>query len=568
MTDPAAPADTVVLNGRIYTMNEAQPWAEALAVHGNEIVYVGDNDGAKAFVGPHTTVGDLGGRMMLPGMIDTHMHLIPMMVFASALVMPNEGDPGKMLAQVREYVDTHPDGPFFSYGGAFEGSVEITRHQIDEIISDQPFLMVGQGGHGGWANSRALELSGIVADREDPVDAWGRDSAGELTGEVMTSPATWWMVKELSIIKKEGILQSAERILDIASRNGVTTSFEAATFEGSAAGVFSAISELEESGRLGVRIVAGAMIQREYNIEGALAELREFGAKYSSDLFNVNYMKIHGDGSPDNRTAGMLEPYPGTDTRGFLALPPEQLEEVLLEVAAMGYDVHTHTIGDRAVRWALDAFAAVRAAGYDDIRLATGHTVFVHPDDKPRFRELDVSADVLVALGYPLPSTVAVMSDEQMHLYTPIRSLIDAGARVGFSADYPVADCNPFRNIYVAMTRKAPGPDTAALETLEEAVDLETALRCYTTNSAYMVHMEDKIGSIEVGKKADVIVLDRNVFEIPPEELPEVKVLATMVDGRVVHEAAVDWDPPEPIRFDCCGVHDPSQHLSSARNPG
>jgi predicted amidohydrolase YtcJ len=562
------PADTVALNGKIYTVNEKQPWAEAVAIRGTDIVYVGDNVGARAFIGKNTTVGNLTGRVVLPGFIDTHMHLFPMMVFSSGLVIPNEGDPNRMLAALRTYVAENPDGPFFSFGGAFEGTVTITRQQIDAIIKDKPFLMVGQGGHGGWSNSKALEMSGIFADKKDPVDAWGRDDKGQLTGEVKTSPATWWMVKELKLIQKDSILKTAEMILDVASRNGFTTSFEAATFEGSAEAVFSAAHELEQKGKLNVRIIAGAMIQRDYNIPGAMAELKKFGPTYSSDLFNVNFMKIHGDGAPDNRTAGMLEDYKGSNAgeRGFLALPPEQFKEVLLEVTGMGYDVHTHSIGDRAVRWALDGFEEVRKAGYDKVRLNTGHTMFVHEDDLPRFKQLNVGAGVLVSQGYPVPSVMAVATDAQVQRFLRIKSLIDASARVGFSAGYPLTDLNPFRNMYIAMTRKEPGSDEA-LPTLDETVDLATAIKSYTVDSAYMVHMEDKIGSIEVGKKADLIILDRNLFEIPVEQLPEVNVLTTMMNGKVVHEEGVDWEPPgELIQVDFCGLDHTPDHIDKVIN--
>ena len=552
-------ADTVALNGKIYTMNPKQPWAEAVAVKGTDIVYVGDDEGAKAFIGENTVVGDLKGKMMLPGFIDTHMHMLPMMVFSGGLVMPNEGDPEKMLAQLKDYVAKNPDGPFYSFGGAFEGTVPITRQQIDAIIKDKPFLMMGQGGHGGWVNTKALEICGIQADKKDPVDYWGRDNNGQLTGEVGTSPAIWLMVKKLDVIQKEGVLKSAEKILKVAARNGVTTSFEAATFEGSAEAVFSAVAELEKSGRLTTRIIAGSMIQRNYHVKGALAELKNFGPMYSSDLFNVNFLKIHGDGAPDNFTAKMLLPYkdPSKDA-GFVALKPDELKEVMLTVAGWGYNIHTHTCGDGAVRWALDGFEAVRKAGYKDVRLNTGHTIFMDPADRPRYKELNVGADSIIAQGYPIPSAEAAISEEQYKRYMPVKSLIDLGVRVSFSSDYPVFPEKPFRNIYIAMTRTEPGnPDNVATSTLDERVNLETALKCYTVNSAYMVGMEDKIGSIEVGKKADLIVLDRNLFEIPAEEIPEVNVLATMMNGKVVHEEAVDWEPPtDLISGDIIGCRD------------
>ena len=179
----------------------------AVVIEGEVIVAVGGPE----IVPEDARVIDLGSATILPGLIDTHMHMLPMMVFSGGLVMPNEGDPDKMLAQLKEYVANNPDGPFYSFGGAFEGTVPISRQQIDEIISDKPFLMMGQGGHGGWANTRALEMSGIEAGKEDPVDYWERDDKGHLTGYVGTSPAIWLMVKRLNIIQKETMVITAPR---------------------------------------------------------------------------------------------------------------------------------------------------------------------------------------------------------------------------------------------------------------------------------------------------------------------------------------------------------------------
>lgn len=542
----AKPADTVAINGKIYTMNEKKPWAEAVAIRGTDIVYVGDNKGVKAFIGKNTTVGDLKGKMMLPGFIDTHMHMLPMCVFSSAAVISHSTDKKKMLAELKAYVDANPDGPYFSFGGAFSGAVDITKEEIDAIIKDKPFVMISQGGHGGWANTLALKMVGIEKGKPDPVDVWNRYDDGEPTGGVGSSPAIWAMVRKLDLIQKEGILKTADKVLIRAPQNGITTSFEAATFRGTGQRVFEAVAELEKTNRLPVRIIAGPMIQRDYDVEGALAELKKFGPMYSSDMFDVNYLKVHGDGSPDNRTAKMLLPYKEPDKdAGFTALTPEEMKKVLLTATGWGYNVHTHTIGDGAVTWALDAFEAVRKAGHTKVRLNTGHTFFVDPADYKRFKELNVGVDTMIA-QIPFNNSIPVITDEQRKRFFPVKTLLDLGVRVSLSADYPVLDMNPFRNMYLAITRTDPDdPKNTDAITPNEKIDLKTALKLYTVNPAYMVGKEDKLGSIEVGKKADLIVIDRNLFDIPIEELPKVNVLATMLGGRVVHEEAVDWEPPK-----------------------
>jgi len=253
-------ADYVLSGGKVYTVNEKQRCAEAVVVKGNKIVYVGDDEGARAFIGKDTTLGDLKGRMMLPGFIDTHMHMLPMCVFSSGKVISFTTDKKKMLAELKEYVDANPDGPYYSFGGAFAGTVDITKEEIDAIIKDKPFVMIAQCGHGGWANSKALEVCGIKADKPDPVDYWARDENGQLTGEVGSSPAIWMMVRTLDLIQKQAVLKSADKVLIKAPQNGITTSFEAATFRGSAERVFEAVSDLEKTDRLPVRIIAGSMI--------------------------------------------------------------------------------------------------------------------------------------------------------------------------------------------------------------------------------------------------------------------------------------------------------------------
>ena len=202
------------------------------------------------------------------------------------------------------------------------------------------------------------------------------------------------------------------------------------------------------------------MIQRDYDVEGALAELEKFGPMYASDMFDVNYFKDHGDGSPDNHTAKMLLAYkdPSKDA-GFTALTPEEMKEVMLTVTGWGYNVHTHTCGDGAVRWALDAFEEVRKAGHTEVRLNTGHNLFMDPADFPRFKELNIGVDSMIP-QVPFSFNMPVLSDEQKKRINPVGSLSDLGLRVGLSADYPVMNLDPFRNMYIAVTRTDPDDPT------------------------------------------------------------------------------------------------------------
>ena len=544
----AGTADTVAVNGKIYTSNADQPWAEAVAITGTDIVYVGDNEGARAFIGKETTVADLKGKMMLPGLIGTHEHGTMMMALSSGLTMSMSRDAEIMLGNVKEYVASHPDGPYFSFGGAFEGTVEIYRDDLDAIISDKPFLMIAASGHGGWCNTKALEVAGIVKDEPDPIDSFAREADGTPNGYVGSSAAVFYMIDKLNLMRKKAILEQADGVLAQMSKLGVTATYEVAYVPGTEETMYSAISELEQQGRLNVRIVAAVMIQRPRHIEGALAALKKFGPMYSSELFNVNTLKVHGDGAFEGRTAGLLEPYSDApDSRGLVSLSPEELGSAMVEAARAGYNVHTHAIGDWTNRAMLDGMQAVREAGFADTRLSMGHTMLVTDQDKPRFKELDVSVNTFAAENaVPSEVLIARLGKERYRRLMPMKSFLDMGVRVGLSADWPTGPLNPFLQMSIAMTRSNPG-QAESLPPASERLSLEQAIRAYTIDAAYLLDAEGYIGSIEVGKRADLIVIDRNLFELTPDEIAETDVLVTMMNGRVVHEEAVDWNVTDEI---------------------
>ncbi len=540
-------ADHVLTNGKIYTVDEANPWAEAVAVSGADIVYVGDSAGAEAFIGDKTTVSDLAGKVVLPGMISTHDHATAFMPFKAGLVMPNNGDPKWMLEQLKTYIAENPDGPFYSFGGAFEGAVMITREEIDAIVPDKPFLMIGQGGHGGWANTKALEMSGVVKGKPDPIDSYGRHEDGTPTGEITASPGVFWIVKELGLVKKDSIIQAAPDVMKLLNSKGVVSSYEVMTFPGTEEAVFAAMNDLEQAGDLTVRFVMCTAIQRPVHIEDALSLLKKYGSMYSSEFFNVNTLKIHGDGAFENRTAAVLDSYPDQpDWYGFLAMPEDQVKDTMVRTAAMGFNIHTHTVGDRAARWALDGFQAVRDAGYDDVRLATGHTMLVAEEDKPRFAELNVSVNTLSPQTIPTEAAKLALDTERYERMMPLGTLIAQGARIGSSADYPVFDINPFLNMYMMITRKELGKDEV-LPPEADKITLEQAIRSYTIDAAYMVGSEGYNGSIEVGKRADLVVVDRDIFEVSLEEMAATDVLTTVVNGRIVFDPSSPQDPPNAL---------------------
>ena len=544
-------ADTVYTNGKIYTVNEQQPRAEAVATQGQNIVYVGDSKGAQAFISDDTTVVDLRGKMMLPGFIDTHSHSVMVMGISSGLVMDTppdgRGDKDKMLKAVADWVKANPEGPFFSFGGAFEGLVNITRHDIDKIIPDQPFLMVAGTGHGGWANTKALEAVGVVKGKPDTIDHFGRENDGTPDGYVGTSAAVFYMLGKLRLIPTEAVGANAIKILAASSAHGVTATFQAGLIQGTEGDFLGALEQLEKSGKLTVRMsVVASFAQRPIHIEPSLANIKKFVPRYNSELLRVDSLKIHGDGDIGGYTTGMLEPFTDNPDKGLgmVSFPDQdQLTRFMLDSAKLGVEhIHMHAIGDRTVRRALDAFEQVRKAGYTDVRLTTGHTNMVHPDDLSRFKKLDVIADLHAQYAFPSDMAKSRLGEKRYReRIFPVKSMAKDGVRLTIGSDYPAGEENPFRSIAVIISRREMG-EREVLPPADEVLSVEETIQAYTINGAHMLGMEKIIGSIEVGKRADLIVVNRDIFNATPEQIAETRVLSTMMNGKIVYNDAVGWE--------------------------
>lgn len=530
------PADVVFHNAKIYTSDQSQPWAEALAVTGTDIVYVGDNAGVQAFIGAETQVTDAEGHVMLPGIISTHDHPLATMAVTAGAVLSFSRNADTMLAEVKNYLADNPEGPFFSFNGAQENTVPITKEKIDAIIADRPFLMVASTGHGGWINSAGLKALGVEKGKPDPIDLFERDADGEPTGNIPSSAAVLYSLVELDLITEEGVRRQFKQVFGEMARLGVTAVYDPGQPVGTEAMMFGVMEQLEKEGELTARVVASALTQRERHIEGALEVLREYGPKYSSELFNVNVLKLHG-GSPDGYTSALLEPYADrADFYGEVPYTPQAQIDAAIAAAEMGFDIHTHAIGDKNIRQALDTYQAVRDAGYGDTRLTTGHTGLVHPQDLPRYKELDIIANTYGLRNAepdagPLPER---FGRERLEYFQPMKSFINQGVRLTASADWPTSPLDPFKQITVFMTRSTPDTDEH-MPPLREVIMLEEALKAYTIDAAYQLRMEDKIGSLEVGKRADLIVIDRNIFNLSPDEIWDTKVLSTMMNGQIVY---------------------------------
>ncbi len=551
-------ADIVGVNGSIYTVNEAMPWAEAIAIRGTDIVYVGDAAGAQEFIGDNTEVADLRGKFVMPGIVSGHEHPLMTAVVASALFIPFPNDEAFILDAVKTHLEESPEGPYWSFGGNREGMIEIYRQDVDAVVSDKPFLMVANTGHGAWLNTKGLETLGLMEPgSEAPVDGFERDEDGVPNGYLSTSAAAMFALTKLGLVRKQDVVDNLADVLADYNSMGLTAVLDAGAAPGTEEAVWTAAAELEERGELSLRISAASMAQRAFHIEGAFAALAKWSPKFQSENFTVKTLKIHG-GSPDGYSSPLLEPYSDRpDYSGPVIFSYDVRRDASLKAAELGYNIHTHVIGDKAIREALDAFEEVREAGFSENRLTTGHSSMVHPDDVPRYKQNNVTVNWMMAtICIPDELNLSRLGEERLKYWCNFRSVADSGARMSLSADAPTSPLNPMLQMELAILQRDPGT-VEQLHDGKGGLTISEAIYAYTLGSAYTLGWDNLIGSLEVGKRADLVVLDQNLLEIDSASIHKTNVLLTMLNGEVVHEEAIDWDAgEEPLVYDILGAYE------------
>jgi predicted amidohydrolase YtcJ len=551
-THPDGPADVVFRGGAVYAVDPARTWAEAIAVKGGRIVSVGTDESVADLIGPKTEVHDLHGRMLLPGFQDAHVHPpsggLEMLECNLNEAYTREG----YERIVAEYASEHPDVEWIRGGGwsmdSFPGGTP-TKEILDRIVPDRPVYLPNRDGHGAWVNSRALELAGITRETPDPLDGRiERDDAGEPSGTLHEGAMDLVdrLMPPVTEAEWEEGLRMAQQYLHSL---GITAWQDAIV--GGPYDTLGAYTATAGRGALTARVV-GSLWWDRHRGEEQIDELVAKRERSSVGRFRATTVKIMQDGVIEDFTAGVLEPYLGPDgtptsNRGMSFVDPELLKASVTGLDAEGFQVHIHAIGERAVREALDALEAARAAnGANDQRHHIAHIQVVHPDDIPRFRELGVVANAqplwATLEGQMVNLTIPFLGPERSGWQYPFASLVRSGARLAFGSDWSVSSPNPMWELAIAVHRKEPRRyadmvgERATKETFlpDERIDLSTAIHAFTMGSAYVNHLDDVTGSIEVGKEADLVVVDRNLFDLSLDELADAKVELTMIAGAPV----------------------------------
>ncbi|MCI0585937.1 MAG: amidohydrolase [Planctomycetes bacterium] len=540
---PPRAADLLLENGRVHTLDPGRPRAEAIAIAGGRIVFVGPTESARGWKGPATRAIDLRGATVLPGFHDAHVHPAGGGLRLGRCDLTDLATAERVLETVRAYAAAHPDLPWIRGGGwdlpLFPGA-NPHRSLLDSIVPDRPVYLSAADGHSAWVNTRALALAGITRETPDPpTGRIERDPAtGEPTGTLREDAADL-VAKLLPPSSREERIEGLRRGLAFAARNGITSILDASADEE----VLESYRALEGEGPLPVRVLAAIPVDAARGVADVprLVDLRR---RFGSRAVRPIAAKVFVDGVIESGTAALLEPYldrPGE--RGIANLEPAPLDALVEALDREGFQLHFHAIGDRGVRMALDSLERARARnGPRDARPHLAHVEMIDPADVARFRRLGAVPNFqplwACADPYITDLTIPVLGPERSSRLYPIGSLTRAGAPLAFGSDWPVTSIAPLEGIQVAVTRRGPtaGPGPAWLP--DEAVDLPTALAGYTSGAAFALFQEEETGTIEPGKSADLVVLDRDPFDVPPEKLHEARVLLTIREGRETHRGS------------------------------
>lgn len=541
------PIDLAILGGRIATMDPARSWASAIAVRDGRIVAVGSDATIRPNIDARTRVIEARGRTVTPGFGDAHVHPVHAGLDKLRCELRVARGVTAYLEIIAAYAVSHPNEPWIRGGGwsmdDFPGGVP-TRLDLDRVAPDRPALLRSRDGHTAWVNSRALELAGVTAATPDPEDGRiDRDAAGNPIGALQEGAID--LVAQFVPDTTPDELVAALRLGQAELFSLGVTNWQDAIVEPDYEE--RAYLQLAGRGELRARVVGALWWERSRGTE-QIDELVDRRTATASDRYRPTSVKLMQDGVLENFTGAVLEPYFGpdgkpTDNRGLSQIDPEALKDFVTQLDALGFQPHFHAIGERAVRESLDAVEAARQAnGVSDTRPHIAHIQVIHPDDIGRFRTLGVVANAqpywAVHEGQMDNLTIPFLGQERANWQYPFRSLLAAGATLAMGSDWSVSTANPLVEMETAVNRISDlsRHDGPAAFLPDERLDLMDALAAFTSGTAWVNHLEREVGSLEVGKAADLVVLDRDLFDRSAGAIGEARVLATLVDGAPVFE--------------------------------
>jgi predicted amidohydrolase YtcJ len=552
-----SPADTVLVNARVYTVNPQQPWAQALAIAGDKILAVGSAKDIAAYRGPSTKVIDAQGRLVLPGFTDAHIHFLEGSVTLLRVHLENAKTVADIQKLVKDFADKHPDSPWILGRGwtypTFGASALPDKKYLDEIIPDRPVYLTAFDGHTAWANSKALALAGITKNSPDPPNgSFVRDLVtGEPTGAVKEDGADLVMQKVIPPPSREERLQALRAGMLEANRVGLVRAICAGN-NGLAASDFESLDlydELRKTGQLSIRVTVAYELDPPGLTEKNLSLIEKARQQYRDEWISGGVVKFFLDGVIESHTAAMLAPYSDDPkVSGSLFWDPAKYKQSVTELDRRAFQIFTHAIGDRAVRLALDAYQeAAETNRTHDARPRIEHIETISAQDIPRFGKLGVIASLQPLHAYPDDDTLKIWArntgPERAQRAWAWGSILRNGGALAFGSDWPVVTLNPWPGVQNALTRQTTEGDPPGGFVPKERINLQDTIKAYTLGAAFAGHREKTEGSLEPGKLADLILVSQDLFKIEPSEIAKTEVLLTMVGGKVVYQAPAGSAP-------------------------
>ena len=545
---PGIVADTVYTNGRIYTVNKARPWAEAVAIKDGKVMVVGSNTDVNSVTGDETQVIDLEGRLAMPGLIDAHIHLggfyMADKLEGKLLRFPGGASKAEMQSLLAEYAEQNPDLEVIvaeNYNsGLFPGGAP-PKEFFDEVVSDRPVIAMSDTEHEALLNSVALVRAGITSETADPPNGIiiRNPETGEPAGTLKEAAAGRWGWSEYPAPSHEDHVDGVEALLNFLNSVGLTS----LKFQHADPVEIAALREVDQNGKLTARTTISWTYVSPLNPKSReqLDETIANRSQFASERIRTDFVKINIDGTPTG-SAFMLEPYVGRDDGGTPFIGLEELTEAVANFDAQGMGVTFHVMGDGGMRLVVDAMAAT-AERNDGLsaRHQLGHASLIEPGDMQRIVELDLTAefsapDIHYDVGI-VDAVDAAIGPDRYAGWMPVKQFIQAGGRAVIASDGPLFWLDPLEAIQKMVLRPYPGG---------ENLTLEEVIASMTINAAYVMD-DDMVGSLETGKWADMIVLDQDIFLVPKDEIGRTKVLLTIVGGETVFDASTDPSTEEAI---------------------
>ncbi|SCK25626.1 amidohydrolase [Vogesella sp. LIG4] len=535
-------ADTLYLNGSIYTGDAARNFAQALAVRDGKVLATGSSAALQQHHrGTHTRVVDLAGRLLLPAFIDGHVHPMQGQQILGEFDLSGLDTPDAILARIRACAAATPDAPWVYLGGANLAAFGAypTRQQLDAAVPDRPLLVTGFDVHSGCINSKGLALAGITAATPDPQGGIiERDADGAPSG-VLHEEALYLVFRQIPQLSAAGYPAALAKAQRMAYGYGITGWFDAWLDEP----MIQAYWQAQQQGELKVYMSAGMVAQPGQDAAEQIERFVGWQRRYQHDNLRLHTVKIFIDGVPESKTAALLAPYQGTEELGMTLWTQQQLDHISLLADRAGFDLHFHTLGDRAVRMALDALEHVqRHNPARERRAQLAHVQLIDPADYGRFHQLGAIASVQCLWTAATPAQLQQFGElfgaERLARNYPFRSLRNAGAMLAGGSDWSVSSMNPLEIIETGVTHLPPGASDGEPWNPHERLDVLSLLEAHTVNAAWALRFDDCAGSLQAGKDASFSILDRNPLLCPVAQFSQARVVQTCFRGEVVYQLA------------------------------